>query len=69
MTGVQTCALPICIIGVGGIDRPERAVAMIEAGADLVQLYTGFIYQGPALVRAAAAALATMRAGPEGRFR
>jgi dihydroorotate dehydrogenase len=59
----------LCIIGVGGIDRPERAVAMIEAGADLVQLYTGFIYQGPALVRAAAAALATMRAGPEGRFR
>jgi dihydroorotate dehydrogenase len=38
------------IIGVGGIDSPERAHAMREAGADLVQLYTGLIYRGPSLV-------------------
>src|SRR5205085_10719009 len=37
------------IIGVGGVMRGADAVAKIEAGADLVQLYTGFIYRGPAL--------------------
>lgn len=40
----------IKIIGVGGIMTPEDAVEKLEAGADLVQLYTGFIYEGPALV-------------------
>ena len=39
------------IIGVGGINSPEDALEKIEAGADLVQLYTGFIYQGPKLVK------------------
>jgi dihydroorotate dehydrogenase len=39
------------IIGVGGIESPEDALEKIEAGADLVQLYTGFIYQGPSLVK------------------
>lgn len=39
------------IIGVGGIHSAEDALAKIEAGATLVQLYTGFIYEGPALVR------------------
>ncbi|HSH57350.1 MAG TPA: quinone-dependent dihydroorotate dehydrogenase [Halomonas sp.] len=38
------------IIGVGGIDSGEAALAKREAGADLVQLYSGFIYRGPALV-------------------
>lgn len=38
------------IIGVGGIDSGEKAKAKHEAGADLVQLYTGFIYRGPGLV-------------------
>jgi dihydroorotate dehydrogenase len=38
------------IIGVGGIDSPEAALAMREAGADLVQLYTGLVYRGPALI-------------------
>ncbi|WP_163558832.1 quinone-dependent dihydroorotate dehydrogenase [Halomonas sp. NO4] len=38
------------IIGVGGVDSGEAAVAKREAGADLVQLYSGFIYRGPALV-------------------
>jgi dihydroorotate dehydrogenase len=39
------------IIGVGGIMSPSDAGAMLAAGADLVQLYTGFIYEGPGLVR------------------
>ena len=39
----------IPIIGVGGVDDCETAIAKIEAGADLVQLYTGLIYQGPGL--------------------
>ena len=39
------------IIGVGGIMSVEEATEMLNAGADLIQLYTGFIYEGPALVR------------------
>ncbi|CAN5443976.1 quinone-dependent dihydroorotate dehydrogenase [soil metagenome] len=39
------------IIGVGGIMKPEDAVEMIRAGADLVQIYTGFIYEGPSLIK------------------
>ena len=39
------------VIGVGGITRPDDAARLIDAGAGLVQLYTGFIYHGPALVR------------------
>ncbi len=39
------------IIGVGGILTPEDALEKLDAGADLVQLYTGFIYSGPLLVR------------------
>jgi dihydroorotate dehydrogenase len=42
-------ALPV--IGVGGIFSAEDAYAMIQAGASLVQVYTGFVYEGPALVR------------------
>ena len=45
------------VIGVGGIDSPEAARRMVDAGASLVQLYTGFVYGGPALVRAAVRAL------------
>jgi dihydroorotate dehydrogenase len=39
------------IIGVGGIHSAEDALEKIEAGASLVQLYTGFIYQGPGLIK------------------
>ena len=39
------------IIGVGGIHSAEDALAKIEAGADLVQIYTGFIYEGPSLIK------------------
>jgi dihydroorotate dehydrogenase len=45
-------ALPV--IGVGGIADPDDAARLRDAGADLVQLYTGFVYHGPALVRACA---------------
>ena len=41
------------LIGVGGIGTPEDGLAMLDAGADLLQLYTGFIYQGPGLVSGA----------------
>ena len=39
------------IIGVGGIMSAEDALEKLEAGASLVQLYTGFIYEGPGLVK------------------
>ena len=45
------------IIGVGGILSGADAVAKVQAGADVVQIYTGLIYRGPALVREAALAL------------
>ena len=39
------------IIGVGGIHSAEDAVEKLAAGASLVQVYTGFIYEGPALIK------------------
>ena len=39
------------VIGVGGIMSPADGARMLDAGATLIQLYTGFIYEGPALVR------------------
>jgi dihydroorotate dehydrogenase len=36
-----------CVIGVGGVETGADARALLDAGADLVQLYTGFIYRGP----------------------
>jgi dihydroorotate dehydrogenase len=45
------------IIGVGGILSADDAVAKVRAGADVVQIYTGLIYKGPALVDQAARAL------------
>ncbi|MBI38545.1 MAG: dihydroorotate dehydrogenase (quinone) [Leptospiraceae bacterium] len=39
----------LALIGVGGIDSPEKALAKILAGADLIQIYTGYIFQGPTL--------------------
>jgi dihydroorotate dehydrogenase len=47
------------IIGAGGVMTGADAVAKIKAGASVVQVYTGLIYRGPALVREVAAALAT----------
>jgi dihydroorotate dehydrogenase len=51
---VRHTALPV--IGAGGLMRVEDALAMFDAGARLVQLYTGFVYHGPALVSAINAA-------------
>jgi dihydroorotate dehydrogenase len=45
------------LVGVGGIFGPSDARAKLEAGADLVQLYTGFIYEGPGLPTRIAEAL------------
>lgn len=39
------------IIGVGGIHSPEDAIEKLNAGAALIQVYTGFIYEGPGLVK------------------
>jgi dihydroorotate dehydrogenase len=49
------------IIGVGGIFSGADAQAKLDAGASLVQLYTGFIYRGPALVAQCVQALANRR--------
>ncbi len=57
------------IIGVGGILSGADARAKIDAGADLVQIWTGFIYKGPQLVADAARALATRTAGGSSRRR
>ena len=38
------------LIGVGGISNKVQAEAMMASGADLVQLYTSFIYEGPGIV-------------------
>ena len=48
------------IIGVGGIHSAEDALEKIEAGADLVQIYTGFIYEGPGLIKKINKALLTL---------
>ena len=39
------------IIGVGGIHAPEDVLEKLEAGASLIQLYTGFVYEGPGVVK------------------
>lgn len=39
------------IIGVGGIDSPESAKEKLDAGADLIQIYTGMVYEGPGLIK------------------
>jgi dihydroorotate dehydrogenase len=49
------------IIGVGGVMSAEDAVSKIRAGADLVQIYTGLIYEGPTLIGRAARAIQAMR--------
>lgn len=51
----------IPIIGVGGIMNGEDAVEKMKAGAKLIQLYTGFIYRGPALVRECVEAISAFK--------
>jgi dihydroorotate dehydrogenase len=52
------------IVGVGGVDSPASARALRDAGADLVQLYTGLVYRGPSLV---AECVAELSAGDRSR--
>lgn len=47
----------LTLIGAGGIDSPQVAREKLQAGADLLQVYTGLIYRGPALVREIVSAL------------
>lgn len=48
---VQQIGKEKCIIGVGGISNGKSAKEKLEIGADLVQIYTGFIYKGPGLIK------------------
>ena len=50
------------IVGVGGVMSAADAVSKMQAGADLVQIYTGLIYKGPALAREAAQAIKGFKA-------
>ncbi len=63
LSGILGGKIPI--IGVGGICTGEDALAKMEAGASLVQVYTGFIYRGPGLVKEAVAAIG--KGAEEGR--
>ena len=44
------CGGALALIGCGGVETAETALAKIEAGATLVEVYTGLVYRGPALV-------------------
>jgi dihydroorotate dehydrogenase len=59
---------PVVIIGVGGIDSVEAALEKLEAGADLVQVYTGLVYEGPALLKRINTAFAARRGVSEPRM-
>ena len=47
----QALGQDVCIIGVGGIMTPQDAVDKLRAGANLIQIYSGFIYNGPSFVK------------------
>lgn len=49
------------LVGVGGVMSAEDALSKVQAGADLVQIYTGLIYRGPSLVFESAKAIAALR--------
>jgi dihydroorotate dehydrogenase len=59
------------VIGVGGISKPEDGLAMLDAGAVLLQIYTGLIFSGPGLIRdlnrALPASAGRFRGTPEAR--
>jgi len=59
LAGELSGRLPI--IAVGGITEGKHAAEKIAAGASLVQIYSGFIYKGPALIREAVDAIAALR--------
>jgi dihydroorotate dehydrogenase len=54
---------PLPVISVGGIMSEDDAKERFDAGAELIQIYTGFVYRGPGLIREIAAALAERRSG------
>ena len=54
----------VTLIGVGGIDHPDVANEKLQAGASLLQIYTGLIYQGPGLVNTLVNAINPVTAGP-----
>jgi dihydroorotate dehydrogenase len=54
----------LTLIGAGGVDSTEAARAKLDAGADLVQLYTGLIYEGPRLPARIVAGLSACRRTP-----
>lgn len=56
----------IPIIGVGGIHSAEDAIEKLKAGAVLIQLYTGFIYEGPSLIRKINEEIIKYRGGANG---
>lgn len=47
----QVCGPDKTIIGIGGVDSFQSALDKLESGADLLQIYTGFIYEGPAIIK------------------
>jgi len=53
----QIAGSELVLVGVGGVDGPGTAWSKFAAGADLVQLYTGLVYEGPTLARRIAAGL------------
>jgi dihydroorotate dehydrogenase subfamily 2 len=57
-----TLPTEVALIGVGGIGNAEQALRKMDLGADLVQFYTGFVYQGPGLIHDCARAIARRRA-------
>ena len=57
----QRVGAELAIIGVGGIVAGQHAAEKIAAGADAVQVYTGLIYRGPALVSECVKAMAAAR--------
>jgi dihydroorotate dehydrogenase len=52
------------IVGCGGISTADDGRRMLDAGASLLQLYTGFIYQGPAIARQMASGLLARASSP-----
>ncbi len=59
----QKSAGGLPIIGVGGIHTPEDALTKLAAGATLIQVYSGLIYSGPALIPRILRAIAAERRG------
>jgi dihydroorotate dehydrogenase len=47
----EQCPIDIPIVGVGGVSHEKDARAMVAAGASLIEIYTGLIYEGPTLVK------------------